>query len=122
MARLSRCEHASIALAPMAARSGSKRSLNVRACGTRYVRQAVHASVPGQKRTSNERFDPRPVFFPVRIRKDYGGENVSWLRRLAVTLIKHNDTLKASIRQKRLRAGYDFEFLLEILNSVPVAD
>jgi len=57
-----------------------------------------------------------------RIRKDFGAENVSWLRRLAVTLIKHNTTRKASIRQKRLRAGYDFEFLLEILNSVPVAN
>ena len=55
-----------------------------------------------------------------RIRKDNGAENVSWLRRLAVTLIKHNATRKASIRQKRLRAGYDFEFLIEILNSVPV--
>ncbi len=41
-----------------------------------------------------------------RIHKDYGGENVSWLRRLAVTLIKHNTTQKGSIRQKRLRAGY----------------
>lgn len=57
-----------------------------------------------------------------RIRKDHGGENVSWLRRLAVTLIKHNQTRKASIRQKRLRAGYDFEFLLEILNSVPAVN
>jgi predicted transposase YbfD/YdcC len=57
-----------------------------------------------------------------RIRKDYGAENVSWLRRLAITLIKHNTTRKASIRQKRLRAGYDFEFFLEILNSVPIAN
>lgn len=54
-----------------------------------------------------------------RIQKDHGGENVSWLRRLAVSLIKHNTTRKASIRQKRLRAGYDFEFMLEILNSIP---
>jgi predicted transposase YbfD/YdcC len=57
-----------------------------------------------------------------RIRRDNGAENVSWLRRLAVTLIKHNTTRKASIRQKRLRAGYDFEFLLEVLNSVPVVN
>lgn len=57
-----------------------------------------------------------------RIRKGYGGENVSWLRRLAVTLIKHNTTRKGSIRQKRLRAGYDFEFLLEILNAIPTAN
>ena len=57
-----------------------------------------------------------------RIRKDFGAENVSWLRRLTVTLLKHNTTRTASIRQKRLRAGYDFESLLEILNSVPVAN
>jgi predicted transposase YbfD/YdcC len=57
-----------------------------------------------------------------RIRKDNRAENISWLRRLAVTLIKHNTTRQASIRQKRLRAGYDFEFLLEILNSVPVVN
>lgn len=57
-----------------------------------------------------------------RIQKDHGAENISWLRRLAVTLIKHNTTRQASIRQKRLRAGYDFEFLLEILNSVPVTN
>jgi predicted transposase YbfD/YdcC len=57
-----------------------------------------------------------------RIHKDYGGENVSWLRRLAVTLIKHNTKQKGSIRQKRLRAGYDFEFLLEILSTIPTSN
>lgn len=45
-----------------------------------------------------------------RIRKDDGAENVRWLRRLAITLIKHNTTRKTSIRQKRLRAGDDFGF------------
>jgi len=53
-----------------------------------------------------------------RIQKDYGAENFSWLRRLAISLLKNNETRKGSIRNKRLRAGYDFEFLLEVLNAV----
>ena len=53
-----------------------------------------------------------------RIQKDYGAENFSWLRRLAISLIKNNETRKGSIRNKRLRAGYDFDFLLEILNAI----
>ena len=40
-----------------------------------------------------------------RIHKDHGGENVSWLRRLAITLIKNDTTRKDSIRAKRIRAG-----------------
>lgn len=50
-----------------------------------------------------------------RIRKDHGGENVSWLRRLAISLIKRDTTIKDSIRSKRVRAGYDVEFLKQML-------
>jgi predicted transposase YbfD/YdcC len=50
-----------------------------------------------------------------RIRKDHGGENVSWLRRLAITLIKRDTTIKDSIRSKRIRAGYDVAFLQQML-------
>jgi predicted transposase YbfD/YdcC len=50
-----------------------------------------------------------------RIHKDYGGENVSWLRRLAISLIKRDTTIKDSIRSKRIRAGYDVEFLKQML-------
>jgi predicted transposase YbfD/YdcC len=53
-----------------------------------------------------------------RIHKDYGGENVSWLRRLAISLIKRDTTIKDSIRSKRIRAGYDVEFLKQILASI----
>jgi len=53
-----------------------------------------------------------------RIQKDDGAENFSWLRRLAISLLKNNETRNGSIRNKRLRAGYDFEFLLEVLNAV----
>jgi predicted transposase YbfD/YdcC len=50
-----------------------------------------------------------------RIHKDHGGENVSWLRRLAISLIKRDTTIKDSIRSKRVRAGYDVEFLEQML-------
>jgi len=53
-----------------------------------------------------------------RIRKDHGGENVSWLRRLAISLIKRDATIKDSIRAKRVRAGYDVEFLKQMLASI----
>ena len=54
-----------------------------------------------------------------RIRKDHGGENVSWLRRLAITLIKNETSLKDSIRAKRIRAGYDTNYLEKILAAIP---
>jgi predicted transposase YbfD/YdcC len=54
-----------------------------------------------------------------RIRKDYGGENVSWLRRLAITLIKNETSFKDSIRGKRIRAGYDTDYLEKILAAIP---
>lgn len=53
-----------------------------------------------------------------RIHKDHGGENVSWLRRLATSLIKRDTTIKDSIRSKRVRAGYDVEFLKQMLASM----
>ena len=55
-----------------------------------------------------------------RIRKDYGGENVSWLRRLAITLLKNETTLKDSLRAKRLRAGYDTAYLEKVLAAIPL--
>lgn len=54
-----------------------------------------------------------------RIHKDHGGENVSWLRRLAITLIKNETSLKDSIRAKRIRAGYDTNYLENILAAIP---
>lgn len=55
-----------------------------------------------------------------RIHKDHGGENVSWLRRLAITLIKNDKTRKDSIRAKRIRAGYDTDYLQDIINAIPL--
>lgn len=57
-----------------------------------------------------------------RIQKDHGGENVSWLRRLAITLIKNETFLKDSIRSKRIRAGYDTRYLEKILAAIPAGN
>lgn len=50
-----------------------------------------------------------------RIRKDNGAENVGWLRRIAISLLKNEPTVKDSIRAKRLRATYDVEYLGKVL-------
>lgn len=53
-----------------------------------------------------------------KIHKDHGGKNVSWLRRLAITLIKRDTTIKDTIRGKRIRAGYNVDFLKQMLASI----
>lgn len=50
-----------------------------------------------------------------RIRKDHGPENFALLRRLAVGLLKQDKKSKASIQAKRLAAGWDDEYLMQIL-------
>jgi hypothetical protein len=40
-------------------------------------------------------------------------------RRLAITLIKNETSLKDSIRSKRIRAGYDTNYLEKILAAIP---
>lgn len=52
------------------------------------------------------------------VHKDHGAENLSWVRRLAISLIKLDTTYKDSIRAKRIRAGYDVEFLKQMLASI----
>ena len=53
-----------------------------------------------------------------RIRDDHGGENVSWLRRIATTILKNDTTRKDSVRAKRVRAGYDVNFLQDVISGI----
>jgi predicted transposase YbfD/YdcC len=50
-----------------------------------------------------------------RVRKDRGPENLGMLRRLVVSMLQQDTSCKASLRGKRLIAGWDDEALLKIL-------
>lgn len=50
-----------------------------------------------------------------RISKDHGAENIGLLRRIALSFLKHYQGDKKSVRQRRLRTGWDGDYLLEIL-------
>jgi predicted transposase YbfD/YdcC len=50
-----------------------------------------------------------------RVRKDRGPANLGMLRRLVVSILQQDTSCKASLRGKRLIAGWDEEALLKIL-------
>lgn len=52
-----------------------------------------------------------------RVRKDRGPENLGMLRRLVVSLLQQDTCCKASLRGKRLIAGWNDETLLKILTA-----
>jgi len=52
-----------------------------------------------------------------RIRKNNAPENFAVLRHIALNLIKRETSLKKSIKSKRLRAGWDNDYLLKVLGS-----
>lgn len=51
-----------------------------------------------------------------RVRKDYSPDNRAMLRHLTLNLLRREKTSKASIRRKRLKAGWDENYLLKILS------
>lgn len=53
-----------------------------------------------------------------RTRSGQAGENLSMVRRVALCLLKRAGQ-KGSIETRRLRAGWDQEFLLQVLQAIP---
>lgn len=51
-----------------------------------------------------------------RIRKENAPENFAVLRHIALNMIKKETTVKKSIKSKRLRAGWDNDYLLKVLS------
>lgn len=51
-----------------------------------------------------------------RVRKGYGSENLARLRHIALNLLNQDKTSKMGIKNKRLRAGWDQQYLLQLLN------
>jgi predicted transposase YbfD/YdcC len=50
-----------------------------------------------------------------RIRKGNAPENFAVLRHIALNMIKRETSLKKSIKSRRLRAGWDNDYLLKVL-------
>ena len=50
-----------------------------------------------------------------RVRKGNGAENLAALRRMALNLLKRENTLRVGIAAKRKRAGWDTQYLLKLL-------
>lgn len=50
-----------------------------------------------------------------RVRKDFAPENLAVVRHIALNLLAQETSLKLGIKNKRLRAGWDEDYLLKIL-------
>jgi predicted transposase YbfD/YdcC len=52
-----------------------------------------------------------------RVRKDHAPENMAILRHIVLNMIKQENSFKGSIHRKRLKAAWENDYLLKILNS-----
>jgi predicted transposase YbfD/YdcC len=51
-----------------------------------------------------------------RVRKDHSPQNLAILRHIALNLLKQETSLKVGVKAKRLRAGWDEQYLLKVLH------
>ena len=51
-----------------------------------------------------------------RVRKDHAPENLALIRHLALNLLRGDSSVKAGIKAKRLKAGWDNNFLLSLFH------
>ena len=51
-----------------------------------------------------------------RTRKGYSAENLSVVRHIAANLLRHEKTAKVGVKNKRLLAGWDNDYLCKVLN------
>ena len=52
-----------------------------------------------------------------RVRKDYAPENLALMRHVARNLLRQNSSVKGGVKARRLRAGWDNDYLLRVLAS-----
>lgn len=50
-----------------------------------------------------------------RIRKDNAPENLAIIRPIALNLLNQEKTVKSGVKSKRKKAGWDHDYLLEVL-------
>ena len=50
-----------------------------------------------------------------RIRKDHAPENISLIRKMALNMLKKENTEKSGIAIKRKMAGWDTDYLIKVL-------
>ena len=55
-----------------------------------------------------------------RIRKNHGAQNFSILRHLALNALKQEKTAKLGVKNKRLKAGWDEDYLLKVLSQLEI--
>jgi predicted transposase YbfD/YdcC len=53
-----------------------------------------------------------------RVRTGYGAENFAVLRHMALNLLRHETSVKCGIKAKRLKAGWNEDYLLKVLSSL----
>jgi predicted transposase YbfD/YdcC len=53
-----------------------------------------------------------------RLRKDNGAENFAIIRRIALNLLKQEQTVKIGVKNRRLKAGWDHRYLMRVLAPV----